>query len=107
MASVLSKKQYKDYSSLSRYQNFPYYYNKEDNKYIYGVTSWLDNTTAYVLHVVANQQETYDYLAYTYYGDPTKYWIICDYNRERDPLRELKIDEEIKIPSVSDISFLS
>lgn len=103
---VLSKKQYKNYDTLSRYQSFPYYYNNLDNKYIYGVTSWLDNTTAYVLHTVNKQQESYDYLAYLYYGDPTKWWIICDYNRERDPLRILEVDEEIKIPSVSEIRFL-
>ena len=105
MPDILSKKQYKDYDSLSRYQSFPFYYNKEDNKYIYGVTSWLDDTTAYVLHIVTQQQESYDYLSYIYYGDPTKYWIICDYNRDRDPLRELEIGEEIKIPSISEIRF--
>ena len=101
----LSEKQYKSYDSLSRYQSFPYYYNQNDNKYIYGITSWLRDDTPYVVHSVTKPQEGFDYLAYLYYGDPTKYWIICDFNRERDPLRELQIGEVIKIPSVSDIEF--
>ena len=32
---ILKDKQYKDYSSISRYNNFPFYYHAKDKKYIY------------------------------------------------------------------------
>ena len=106
MAEVLTEKQYKSYDYISRYQPFPYYYNRQDGKYIYGITSWLNNATSYTIHTVERQEENYDYLAYLYYGDPTKYWVICDFNRVRDPLEKLEIGREIKIPSISELSFI-
>lgn len=105
MGEVLTNKQMKQYDRLSRYQYVPIYYNAIDNKYITGMTSWLKSDTPYVLHEVNKQEETFDYLAYLYYGDPTKYWAICDFNRITDPFRKLEIGEKIKIPTISDLSF--
>ena len=39
---ILSEKNYKSsYSYTSRYAPLPFYYNKEDDKYVYGLTSQL------------------------------------------------------------------
>jgi len=105
MAEVLVDKQTKTYDRLSRYQTVPFYYNTVDNKYIYGITSWLKDDTAYVLHEVTRPEEDFDYLAYLYYGDPTKYWAICDYNRITNPFQKLNIGDKIKIPVISEIEF--
>ena len=70
MADKLTNKQYKDYDYLSRYTSFPFYYNEEDRKYIYGVTSQLNQNITYVLHEV-KVNETLDTLALDYYNNPT------------------------------------
>lgn len=102
--SILTNKTYKEYSYVSRYNAFPYYYHKEDNKYIYGLTAYLDNTTVYTLHTV-KQGDTLDRLALQYYGNPTLYWVICSYNRIQNPYKELVIGSTIKIPSMSNIQY--
>ena len=70
MADKLTNKQYKDYDYLSRYTSFPFYYNEEDRKYVYGVTSQLNQNITYVLHEVKTN-ETLDTLALDYYNNPT------------------------------------
>ena len=102
---VLTDKSYKKYKRLSRYSNFPYYYNKEDGKYIYGTTAQLNDTTSSVIHTV-KQGDTFDTLALYYYGNPTYYWIICDFNHIQDPYRTLKVGEKINIPTFSTIEYI-
>lgn len=102
--NVLRNKAYKDYSYVSRYRAFPYYYHKEDNKYIYGITAYLDDTTAYTLHTI-KQGDTLDRLALEYYNNPTLYWIICSYNHIQNPYKELVIGRTLKIPSISNIQY--
>ena len=97
-------KSYKQYTRLSRYNNFPYYYDTLDNKYIYGTTAYLKSDTPYVLHTVA-QNDTLDSLALKYYNNPTYFWIIADFNRIRDPYLPLKIGSFVKIPAFSSIEF--
>lgn len=97
-------KLYKDYSYTSRYSSFPYYYNVKDNKYVYGITAYLDDTTYYTLHT-ATARETPDSLALTYYGNPTLYWIICSFNHIQDPYVVFKEGQKIKIPSISNIKY--
>lgn len=101
---VLKNKTYKQYNRLSRYSNFPYYYNTLDNKYVEGTTKYLDNTTLYKL-VIVKDGDTYDSLALKYYNNPTYYWIICSYNHIQDPFKKPKPNTYIKIPSLSDISY--
>ena len=103
--SVLIDKSYKDYTRLSRYNNFPYYYHTIDNKYIYGVTSQLNDNTSHIIHTAKNG-DTFDSLALYYYGNPTYYWIICDFNHIQDPYAELYSGDKIKIPTFSSIEFL-
>lgn len=69
---VLTDKQYREYEYLSRYTIFPYYYNTEDDKYVYGITNHLVNNSAYVLHQVKDF-DTLDSLSFKYYGRPDYY----------------------------------
>ena len=101
---VLKNKTYKQYDRLSRYSNFPYYYNTLDNKFIYGTTKYLDDTTPYVL-VKVKDRDTYDSLALDYYNNPTYFWIICSYNHIQDPFKTPKVGSFIKIPILSTISY--
>ena len=102
---VLKDKQSKTYSYISRYSAFSFFYNTEDTKYIYGITSQLNTNTSYVAHKV-NQADTLESLALKYYGRPDYYWIIADFNRIQDPF--IKLSDRYKvvnIPSLSNISF--
>lgn len=101
---VLTEKTYRDYAKLSRYSPFPYYYHTVDDKYVYGTTAYLKNTTLCRSHTVV-KGDTFDSLALEYYNNPTLYWVICSYNRIRDPFTELKEGSTIKIPSISNIEF--
>lgn len=104
MATLINKS-YKMYTGISRYNNFPYYYNTLDNKYIYGTTSNLRDDTPYSIHTVV-QNDTLDSLALKYYNNPTYYWIIADFNRISDPYESLKIGTALKIPSFSAIEYI-
>jgi hypothetical protein len=104
--NVLTDKTYKTYTRLSRYNNFPYYYQTLDNKYIYGITANLRNDTPYIIHTVV-QNDTFDSLALKYYNNPTYFWVISDYNRYNDPYERPAIGTQLKIPSFSDIVFNS
>lgn len=101
---ILTDKTYKEYSKLSRYSPFPYYYHSVDDKYIYGTTAYLKDTTIYTLHTI-KRGDTLDSLALEYYNNPTLYWIICSFNRIRDPFIQLEEGQKIKIPSISNIEF--
>ena len=102
--NVLKDKTYRTSSKLSRYSIFPYYYHTLDDKYVYGITSYLKDTTLYTAHSV-NAGDTFDSLALEYYNNPTLYWIICSFNRIQDPFTELQAGEIIKIPAISNIEF--
>lgn len=104
MSAVLKNETYKQYNYLSRYSQFPYYYNSNDDKYIYGITSYLDDTIPYELYKTS-QGQTLDELALVAYNDPCKYWIIADFNRIQNPIIHFDAGEEIKIPSISNIRF--
>lgn len=101
---VLKNKSYKDYAKLSRYSPFPYYYHTVDDKYIYGKTAYLKDTTVYTLYIV-KKGDTFDSLALEFYNNPTLYWIICSFNRVQDPYEELEEGRQLKIPSISNIEF--
>lgn len=104
MADKLTNKQYKDYDYLSRYTSFPFYYNEEDRKYVYGVTSQLNQNITYVLHEVKDN-ETLDTLALDYYNNPTFFWIIADFNHIQDPFLKLEIGSKLKIPTLNEVNF--
>lgn len=102
---VLKNKQYRQYDYISRYSSFPIYYNTLDEKYIYGITSQLNENSEFVAHNVT-MTDTLDSLAFKYYGRPDLFWVIADFNRIKDPFITL-IDyfSVIKVPSLSTLSF--
>lgn len=105
MMDTLSKKQYKNYDRVSRYSVFPYYYNRFDDKYIYGTTAHLKTDgKSYVNHKVV-PGDTFDTLALHYYNNPTYYWVIADFNKVQDPFVTPVEGSILKIPTFSNIEF--
>ena len=100
----LTNKQYRQYEKLSRYSVYPIYYNTIDKTFQGGITGHLDKTTACIQHTV-QERDTLDSLALYYYGNPTYFWIIADYNRIQDPFENLTEGDIISIPTFSAISF--
>ena len=100
----LKNKSYKQYNYICRYSAFPYYYNIEDKKFIQGVTGYLDENNSYLIHKV-KQGDTFDSLALQYYNSPLYYWVIMDFNHLQDPFQSLKINSELKIPTLNGITF--
>ena len=101
----LINKNYKNYDRVSRYVTFPYYYNRVDNKYIYGLTCHLKKENiSYVVHLVEDN-DTLDSLALYYYNNPTYFWAIADFNNIQDPYLELVAGTKLKIPTFSNIEF--
>ena len=105
MPDTLTLKSYKSYSKLSRYSYFPYFYNTVDKKYVYGITSNLKTDTAYSEYIV-KAGDTLDLIALNNYNDPTRYWIIADFNRILDPFEPLHVGQKLKIPVLSNIEFI-
>lgn len=101
---VLSDKAFKDYNYFSRYTSFPYYYHNVDKKYIYGTTTKVKSDIPYTLHKV-KANETLDTLALDYYNNPTFFWAIADFNNIRDPYIKLDVGTNLKIPTLSELSF--
>ena len=103
---ILGSKNYKspdDY--ISRYAPFPYYYNKEDDKYMYGLTSQIKHNDTHV-KVKVDQNTTLDALANKYYGRPDYFWVIADFNHIPDPFIHLSDwFVTINIPNITNIEF--
>ena len=95
---------YKTYAKWCRYATFPYYFDTETEKYLYGTITHLESDTPYTLHKV-EQFDTWDSLASFYYGNPTLYWVLCDVNKEQDPFKNPEIGSYIKIPALSEVKF--
>lgn len=103
--SAVTQKQYRSYDRVSRYSVFPYYFNKDDNKYVYGTTAHLKTEgKSFVSHNVV-EGDTYDSIALYYYNNPTYYWIITDFNKVQDPFTIPKVGTLLKIPTFSHIEF--
>lgn len=101
----LKDKQSKSYNYISRYSNFSIAYNTNDNKFIYELTSQLENSTEYVIHKLS-KTDNLDYLSNKYYGRPDLFWIIADFNRIQDPFIILSdYFTDIKIPTLTSISY--
>lgn len=96
--NILTDEQTRKYYALSRYETISFYYNTEDNKYIYGLTKNLSKDTPYVLHTVKST-DTLDSLSLKYYGRPDYYWIIANFNNIQDCLESLSNYKSIKIPT--------
>lgn len=85
----------------SRYANCALYVD-EGTEFIGGRTR-IDTTPEPddVFHIV-QAGDRIDLLAYRYLGDPTLWWIICDYNDVFFPL-DLEVGVVLRIPSVEHV----
>ena len=101
---VLRRKQYKQYSKLSKYQLSPIYYHTLDEKYIQGNPCNLSIDTPFIWHTIQHN-DSWDGIALFYYGNPTYYWIVCDFNRIQNPFDKPVVGAKIMIPTFSDIVF--
>ena len=101
---VLKNKQYKNYIGLSRYSVIPYYYNTLDNKYQYATIKPLKTDTPFVKYKVI-PGDTWDSIALIHYGNPTYYWVLCEYNNIQNCLDNPIPGTKIKIPFISEIQF--
>lgn len=54
--------------------------------------------TKKALTYIVKEGDRLDLLAYTYYGDPTKFWLICDANQTMFPHELLVPGRKIVIP---------
>lgn len=89
---------------MSRYAGVPFYYNKVDNKYIYGTCKNLKSDIPYKLHKVV-EGDTLDSIALYYYNNPTYYWIVADFNKIQDPYINLDVGSKLKIPTLVNVEF--
>lgn len=102
--NILSNETYKQHSNLSRYTLVPIFYNKLDKKYQPGFPMGLKRDLLSIQHkVVAG--DTLDSMSLYYYGNPTYYWIIADYNNILDPFLPLTVGEILYVPTFSTIEF--
>ena len=66
----LTKKRYAQFDYTSRYTGIPYYYNKRDEREIYGLSKNMNKDIPWVVHKVT-QNDSLDKLALKYYNNPT------------------------------------
>ena len=104
MKEILTQKTYKEYDYISRYSVFPYYYNRIDNRYIYGLTAQLKKDVNFVSYVV-KQGDTPDTISLYYYNSPLYYWVILAFNDINDPYAEIKEGRILRIPTFTNIEF--
>ena len=102
--NVLKDERYLNYDKLSRYSQFPYFYNTLDNKYVCGTTAYLKDDTNYIIYNVKDG-DTYDSIALEAYGNPTYYWIICSFNHIQDSFSVPAPKSQLKLPVMTDIEF--
>ena len=67
----------------SRYKNIPEYSVMDASGNVSKAKSlrWIPDTSGTFMHTV-KESDRLDLLAYKYYGDPKKWWLICDANSE-------------------------
>ena len=102
--NITSQAKYKTYKNISRYTVVPTFYNELDNTNQSGFPVQIDPSSQYVLHKVV-PGDSLDSISLYYYGNPTYYWIIADFNNILDPSEQLKLDSQLKIPNFSTIKF--
>jgi len=101
----LTKKRFAQFDYTSRYTGIPYYYNKKDQREIYGLSRNMIKNSSWVAHKVT-QDDTLDKLALNYYNNPSYWWVIAYFNDIQDAFIRLKDHFDIiKIPSINSIEF--
>ena len=67
----------------SRYKNIPEYSVMDASGKVSKAESlrWIPDTSGTFMHTI-KESDRLDLLAYKYYGDAKKWWLICDANSE-------------------------
>ena len=100
-----AQKYYKNYDYVSRYESFPYFYDKTNNKYYYGLTSSLEtNDVGYTVYQV-KPGDSYDSIALDHYGSALLYWVITDFNRIFDALTPPEAGTVLMLPPLNSIVY--
>jgi nucleoid-associated protein YgaU len=88
------------FSKQSRYYSVGNYVAKDARgnynkvKRMRRINNKLDKALTYVV----KEGDRLDLLAYRFYGDPTKFWLICDANQSMFPFELLDPGRRITIP---------
>lgn len=101
---ILKDQQYKNYKKVSRYMLVPTYLNILDNVRQSGFPVQLDTNTPYVFYTTI-PGDTLDSISLYFYGNPTYYWLIADFNGILDAFEVILPGTKLKIPSFSQIQF--
>ena len=108
---VLKDKKTQQFNYTCRMTPRSYYYHTVDDKYIYGVGYNMSKKLPYDVYVTKQSDLDYplykllDSLANYYYGDPTLYWVIADFNDILDVFKNLESIASVKIPKLSAIKW--
>ena len=102
---ITKDKHYKTFDKISRYTTTPIAYNMLDKKYMSCKWNPVRKDIIFEWHTV-EPGETLDYLALCFYGNPTYYWYIADFNDIFDPFYQPAAGDKIKIPSLSSLEFV-
>lgn len=102
---TMTNKKYLQYDYRCRYSDTPTYYDKLEDREVYGIGKPFNKNIQYVSHRVVST-DTLDSLALKYYNNPTYWWAIAYFNDITDAFERI-VDrfDIIKIPNISSISF--
>ena len=81
-------------------------YKKTDSVFVEGLDGQLSEmidireilVSRGVFNIKPNVTDRLDLLAYRYYRDPLKFWLICDASSQMDPFDVLEPGESLVVP---------
>lgn len=101
----LKNKRYIKFDYTARYIGIPVYYNKRDDRELFGLSKNMIKTAAWVAHKVV-PTDTLDKLALSYYNNPSYWWIIAYFNDIQDAFIKLSDRFDVlKIPDIRSLEF--
>lgn len=88
------------FTKNSRYEKVSEYVAKDSSGNYNKVKKirFIPKTDSSMVYTI-KQNDRLDLISYQFYGDPTKFWLICDANKEMYPDNLLKRGNVIFIPS--------
>ena len=101
----LKNKGYVKFDYLARYTGIPVYYNKRDDRELFGLSKNMIKKSSWVAHKVV-PTDTLDKLALSYYNNPSYWWIIAYFNDIQDAF--IKLSDKfttLKIPDIRSLEF--
>ena len=87
--------------SLYRYENFLNIYNDTDGTRFYNLLRSINifpaNDSSLEDEYVVNLNDTWVYIAYRYYGTIHLWWLVCEYNRITNPVKQPEAGTKLKL----------